>query len=535
MTTPVSSTRLWNCLKGHPNRDYISSGFEFGFRIGISSHPTIPFNNIKPFHKPAPNRNTVVTKLNAELAEGRILGPYSLQGRPLQEAVYSPVYAIPKSTPGKFRLIHDLSKPRGQSVNDNIPNNLKSVEYCRVRDVAEYLKGCDDAGGPMDYMVKVDLKDAYRCVPIHRCDWKYLGMQMEDKLFIDTCLPQGLATSCKIFQSISDSIRWIFMQNNPDCKMFSYLDDFIVLSSTEQRAHTALSYFLELLNYLGFPVSKEKTVGPSTMMEFLGLGIDSKSLSFYVPHNKREKYSQSIADFITAKYHRVHQIQKLVGKLNFLCLTFLPGRALLASLNSSLAGVLSSNGWAHRRINNNVKADLTIWSSFLAQSEGKRFSFLFPAYNSKTHTMISDASGRIGYGCVFGKQYFSGLWQSDWWKEQNIALLEFIPIYIGIHMWKNQISDSILSIITDNQALVAMINNFCSKEKQTNTLLKDLALLTMNNNTVLRASYIESRKNVLADRLSRSLDCSEYLGPEQYPVQIPLNLSLDCLKSKLTG
>ena len=72
--------------------------------------------------KRARNRSIVIDKLNAELCHGRILGPCAVSPLPL--ACYSPLYAIPKSTPGKFRRIHDLSKPCGNSVNDSIPEEL---------------------------------------------------------------------------------------------------------------------------------------------------------------------------------------------------------------------------------------------------------------------------------------------------------------------------------------------------------------------------------------------------------------------------
>ena len=41
---------------------------------------------------------------------------------------------IPKSTPRKFRLITDLSVPKGKSVNDLIPDNEGCVSYAGLND-----------------------------------------------------------------------------------------------------------------------------------------------------------------------------------------------------------------------------------------------------------------------------------------------------------------------------------------------------------------------------------------------------------------
>ena len=85
-------------------------------------------------------------------------------------------------------------------MNYNIPESLKSVQYSTVIEVAEFLATTSEEDGSMWYMAKVDLQDAYRNVPpINKEDWRYLGLIFEDKLLMDTCLPMGLSTSCRIF------------------------------------------------------------------------------------------------------------------------------------------------------------------------------------------------------------------------------------------------------------------------------------------------------------------------------------------------
>ena len=79
----------------------------------------------------------LVKKLNVELENGRILGPYC--SLPVKDLVTSPLYVIPKSTPGKFRLIHNLSYPESDSVISHIDEDDKSVKYCSLLDVARFL------------------------------------------------------------------------------------------------------------------------------------------------------------------------------------------------------------------------------------------------------------------------------------------------------------------------------------------------------------------------------------------------------------
>ena len=312
INTPVRSNRLWNCLEGYPSRMPICSGFRDGFRIGI----TQPFNR-GPVNKQQKyiNLNELAKKLNTELENGRILGPY--KDMPVDNLIVSPLYVVPKSTPGKFRLIHDLSHPKTNSVNLHIDDSEKSVQYCSLVDVARYLvlMKRDQSW----WMSKVDLKDAYRCVPIHRDDWRYLGMKFQDKYFCDTCLPMGLGTSCRIFTEVSNALAWIFKQQNPRAAIFNYLDDFLIMAADKEQCQSALDSFLATLEYNGFPFSHEKTVLPCQSIEFLGLGVNSQSMSYFIPDAKRVKAVDMITTFLEKNRQSVLTIQKLVGKLTFLC------------------------------------------------------------------------------------------------------------------------------------------------------------------------------------------------------------------------
>ena len=61
--------------------------------------------------------------------------------------------------------------------------------------------------------------------------------------------------------------------------------------------------------------------------------------------------------------------------------------------------------------------------------------------------------------------------------------------------------------MTDNMALVTMLNTMYSKDKKLNTLLKYCAMLVMQNNVVVRAYHIRSDDNTIPDRLSRNDYC----------------------------
>ena len=55
---------------------------------------------------------------------------------------------------------------------------------------------------PNDYMITMDLKDAYLSVPIHADHLKYLRFEWESELWEFTCLPFGLPSAPRVFTKV---------------------------------------------------------------------------------------------------------------------------------------------------------------------------------------------------------------------------------------------------------------------------------------------------------------------------------------------
>ena len=528
ITTPVNADRLCTLLDGYMFQSYIANGFRLGFHIGADNHLTEKLRTAR-VRKTKTNNNDmcniqIVDKLNCELGEGRVLGPFD--DLHVGNLVVSPLYVIEKSTPGKYRLIHHLSSPRGNSVNDCIYPNMRTVQYCSLLDVAKYIQK-----QPLSsdlYMAKMDLKDAYRCVPVHKDDWHLLGMNYQDKYFMDTCLPMGLSSSCFIFNVISDSINWLASKHG-QAKIFSYLDDFFIVGTSRSKTLACLETLLGLCQDIGFPVSEHKTEYPEKTMVFLGLGVDCKARAFYVPHEKRVQLIGLIDTFLGAKKKRVLDFQKLLGKLNFVSATLIPGKSLMGSMFQQLQGVLSSEGWKSRKVTKDIKSDLRVWRQFLVASSSKQFKFMLPG--TPNFSLATDASGAVGFGGVCNGMWFQGRWDDQWWSTRSIALLELYPVYVALCLWADLFADSVVLVNSDNASVISMLTNFYSREKQINIMLKECAFIVMANNIVLRASHVAGTANQIADKLSRFLPGHQQ--SEKGKFDLPDELQPASVKSKL--
>ena len=156
-------------------------------------------------------------KIQEELLLGRIAGPFN--DPPFKPMFISPLSLIPKrDQPGKYRIIHNLSFPPGHSVNDGIPHKYSAVQYQNLLEAVSLIKqrgrGC--------LIAKADIMDAYRNIPIHPSSYPLLGFTLDSKFHYDRHLPQGLSSSCSIFESISSTLQWI-LQNN----VSHIIDDFM--------------------------------------------------------------------------------------------------------------------------------------------------------------------------------------------------------------------------------------------------------------------------------------------------------------------
>ena len=78
-------------------------------------------------------------------------------------------------------------------------------------------------------MIKVDMRNAYRVIPIHPDDRGLMGMTWEGLVFIDTALPFGLRSAPKIFTAIADAAEWIVKQQGVEF-IIHYLDDFLIVT-----------------------------------------------------------------------------------------------------------------------------------------------------------------------------------------------------------------------------------------------------------------------------------------------------------------
>lgn len=157
---------------------------------------------------------------------------------------FSPLGLVPEHDPGDFRVIHDLSFPKGKGVNDLIPNELTSVNYEDFDHVVSLIQ----AAGPRTWISKVDIRHAFRIMPIHPSDVNLFGFHWQGQFYVDKCLPMGCTLSCALFETFPSALQSSLISNfsfqSPTSSMISFLS----LSLSRSYVNTSSFIFWPWLN-----------------------------------------------------------------------------------------------------------------------------------------------------------------------------------------------------------------------------------------------------------------------------------------------
>ena len=85
----------------------------------------------------------------------------------------------------------DLSSPQGHSVNDGILKEHCTFQYTSVDEAAKWMSHL----GRGTLLAKMDIKQAYRNIPVAPEDRNLLGLHWDNKVYIDQVLPFGLRSA----------------------------------------------------------------------------------------------------------------------------------------------------------------------------------------------------------------------------------------------------------------------------------------------------------------------------------------------------
>ena len=202
---------------------------------------------------------------------------------PSSHFISSPLGLVPKHD-GGWRRIHDLSHPRGRSVNDFILKAHGALEYTAFDDAVSAVI----RQGPGAKLVKKDLSDAFRHIPVAMQDRWLLGFHWDDVYWTDCYLPFGLRTAPFIFDLFAKALHYILVAVLYFSIILHYLDDFFAVLPPSADTQEYSQLFNLLCEELGLSVNFKKDV-LGTLAEFLGIEINTIAMTIQLPPEKLKR------------------------------------------------------------------------------------------------------------------------------------------------------------------------------------------------------------------------------------------------------
>lgn len=475
----------------------------YGALVGYMGSDTFTISNNLTSAENDPDM--ISNQVTSDLACGRVSAT-----TPTAPFVSSPLGLVPKSDTG-WRRIHHLSHPPGISVNDGIPQEFGALRYTALHDMLDVVR----QAGRACHIVKKDLKDAFRMIPVAMSVRRLLGFTWQGRSYTENCLPFGLRTAPFIFNLFAEALHWILEVLLPNVLLRHYLDDFIFVlpAGDSHRAPLVHETWRAITDFLGLYRNDSKDA-EGTCVEVLGIEVDTMSMQARLSSRKVTKANSLITNALTPRTVTLRRIQELTGFLSF-CTAAIPiGRTCLSGLWQFQS--LFSPAQPVRRLTQGARADLLWWQELLIPDFNG--TLLLTDTGRPVYHLFTDASD-LGIGGFF---YRGDVAQSDWRSalplpqaqafarartanelDHHINVTEIVAVAVAVATWAHRWHHATLVIHTDNTTAQAGFTSGYTRvgpatESIRSTLLRCAAL-----DIRIHCVRVTSAANGLADALSR--------------------------------
>ena len=224
-----------------------------GYRIPFDRPPPLSECPISlPAYSPHSIRGVA---LNQELQD--LLRKGAVEPAPQSPGFYSRLFLVKKAS-GSWRPTIDLS-----TLNDYVTSSRFHMET--PRSVLNSIR-------PGDWMISLDLQDAYLQVPVHHDSRRFLRFVVDGKPFQFRVLCFGLTTAPQVFTRIMAPVSTILHRHG--VRMLRYLDDWLILASSKIACLQSRGRLLAVCTELGIQVNLTKSsLVPSQSIVYLGMEI----------------------------------------------------------------------------------------------------------------------------------------------------------------------------------------------------------------------------------------------------------------------
>ena len=440
---------------------------------------------------------------------------------PPEEGIfYSTLFLVPKKD-GVHRPV----------INLKALNNFVIAPHFKMEGI-QTLKSLLRQG---DWLVKIDLKDAYFAIPIREENQKFLCFSVANKSYQFTCLPFGLASAPWVFTKTLKPV--VALCRELGVRLVIYIDDILVMAESREKAEDQASGLTYLLQCLGFTVNMTKSILiPTQSLEFLGFSVDSRTMELSLPAHKLKKIRAESRKLLGAEHITNRTLSRLIGKMSATNQVIPPAplfyRHLQMDLSESLR-VSDQNYETPLTLSHESKEELIWWDTQMSKWNGRHI------LSKEPDLIIESDASTLGWGASCQGIDTGGPWLVQE-KTYHINCLELLATTLALKTFMKNKTGLLVLLKIDNTTAVAYINNQGGAVSKTLvTLTKELWMWCLERNIHIQAQHLPGVLNCRADMESRSLkDHSDWsLDRETF---IKINelygpIEMDLFASRLTS
>ena len=415
---------------------------------------------------------------------------------------------------GKLRPITDCSQPDNININMYMDTTCEKFHYKTVDTVVGMLH-------PMDHGAVTDISEAYRTIHVIPSQRRFQGFRWDTghgmNYHEDLRLCFGLKSAPYCFTKFSDFVVKCCSKFGVH-RCVNYLDDFAVLGDSYEDCMESQTILRCMCVNLGFKIEASKSTDPSQSFKYLGIIIDSVSMTVSIGQDKLARVQREVASFLDKTSCKRTDLEEVAGLLAH-CATVVKGGRTFAR---RIYNALKEHKTVIVPLDVIIQQDFIWWASFVNWFNGKaKVLGAEPVVN----VMYGDSSD-FGFGgyiddSYYSNDYFWGAWQYEATGcshsenppkeayDSHINVTEMWPVVVGIHKWGQRWKNQSLLVITDNTQVQAALNTGRSVNASTMAWLREVFWVSAFFNISISAARIASVDNILADSLSRldNQDC----------------------------
>lgn len=365
----------------------------------------------------------------------------------------------------------------------------------------EGLKAAKDLLRKDDWAVRIDLRDAYLHVKLHRLDRKFVQYRVDGRLYQWRTLPFGHRDAPRFFQKLI--ITAVARLREQGLRIVVYLDDMLVLGNSIESTIYWRDRVLSRMVQLGFTVNLEKSeLEPSKEITFLGIVLRTADLTLSLPQQKLQAFRKVVHRTIRRAQNdreiSAWQLQSLLGTLQATSECILQHRLHMNSIFECLNRAMRSPRVSVKLTEAAVQ-DLIWWRDNLHRWNGK--AIVPPEVDREIEVDASNlgiAAVHHGErGDITAHQFVSELLHINY--KELMAAEYGLRTFASREDWRN----CTIRIKTDNLVAFAYINRMGGRIPRLCRLTERLHEFALERGIRVIAEWLPGKENVAADRLSR--------------------------------